>query len=150
MHFLHSLIETTQWFGENFAHNLAFIPADKLAWKPAPTAKSAFEITQHAATSMRAMQAALSGADYFSVELEVADSLDAAQSQIRSATSDYAAFLRSLSPTDLEGEITLPFGAFPRAFAAKMDVQDVIHHHGQIVYIQTLLGDTEDHFIPIS
>lgn len=150
MHFLHSLIETTKWFGDNFAYNLGFIAPDKLAWKPAPTAKSAFEITRHAAHSLRGMQAALCGQDYFSVQLGVPSSLEEAQQQIQSAAHDYAAWLETLSPADLEGELTLPFGTFPRAFCVQMDVQDVIHHHGQIVYIQTLLGDEKDHFLPLS
>ena len=149
MHFLHSLIETTKWFGENFALNLGFIPAEKLAWKPVPTAKCALEITAHAASSLRGMQAAFQSGVY-SAELPAPTSLEEAQTQIRSAAHDYAAFLESLSPGDLEGVIELPFGTFPRAFAIEMDVQDLIHHHGQIAYIQTLLGDTEDHFMPIS
>lgn len=27
-----------------------------------------------------------------------------------------------------------------------MGVIELVHHRGQIVYVQTLLGDTEDHF----
>ncbi len=99
---------------------------------------------------MRAMQAALSGADYNSVELPLATTLEEAQQQIRGAARDYIAFLESLSPADLEGTVELPFGTFPRAFAVEMDVQDVVHHHGQIAYIQTLLGDDSDHFIPLN
>ena len=44
---LEGLAETATWAGKNTAYNLQFIPADKLAWKPAPTAKSALEIAHH-------------------------------------------------------------------------------------------------------
>ena len=148
MHPLHSAIESTKWFGENFAYNLGFIPADKLSWKPSPTAKSALEITAHQIFGMRAMKTALTTG--FGAPMPVLDSLEDAQNQIREATKTYAAWLESLSSADLEGEIELPFGSFPRIAAALMETQDLVHHHGQICYIQTILGDNEDHFLPLN
>ena len=32
--------------------------------------------------------------------------------------------------------------------AAEMAVADVLHHHGQIAYLQLLLGDPVTHFVP--
>ena len=37
-------------------------------------------------------------------------------------------------------------GSFPFARAVSFPVIDAIHHHGQIAYIQSLLGDAETHF----
>jgi hypothetical protein len=33
-----------EWAAKDTAHNLEFIPPEKLAWKPAPTAKSVLEM----------------------------------------------------------------------------------------------------------
>ena len=57
-----------------------------------------------------------------------------------------------ITMTCTEGEhkgktLKLPFGEFPLSQAVSMPVVDLIHHHGQIAYIQTLLGDTEDHLL---
>jgi hypothetical protein len=59
----------------------------------------------------------------------------------------YAAKLRSLSPQDAEGTVQMPFGgAWPKARAISLPVIDLVHHHGQIAYIQMLLGDATSHF----
>ena len=47
------------WACENIACNLKFIPADKLEWKPAPGAKSALEIVNHAAEVLHRMSRVL-------------------------------------------------------------------------------------------
>ena len=49
------------WVGRNTAHNLGFIPADKLNWKPAPTANSALEIIGHVVGFIKAMRPVLDG-----------------------------------------------------------------------------------------
>ena len=69
-----------------------------------------------------------------------------AQELVRSATADYAAALRQVDPARLGDTIELPFGTFPLAQCCGFPPFDLMHHHGQIAYIQTLLGDQEDHF----
>jgi hypothetical protein len=146
MHFLQSFIGTCEWFGENYAYNLGFIPEDKLGWKPVPTANSAYEISHHLASTMLFMKQALSGDGLKEVELSMPTSKSEAQELILRVTKDYASWMAGLSPQDLEGDIELPFGTFPRMLAVGMEVQDLVHHHGQITYIQSLLGDTDFHF----
>ena len=41
---LEVLAYQAEWCAKDTAHNLDFIPADKLAWKPAPSAKSTLDI----------------------------------------------------------------------------------------------------------
>jgi hypothetical protein len=65
---------------------------------------------------------------------------------IRNATGTYVQALLGLDPARLGETVELPFGTFPLARAASMPAFDLIHHHGQIAYIQTLLGDEESHF----
>jgi uncharacterized damage-inducible protein DinB len=134
------------WAGSNTAYNLGFIPQDKLNWKPAPTANSALEIINHALLAIKGMTPVLGGGQFAPPQSAPVTTLKDAQEQIRGAAEQYAAALRRLTPQDLERKIDLPFGSFTLAQAAGMPVVDLIHHHGQIAYIQTLLGDTESHF----
>ena len=135
------------WVARNTAHNLGFIPKDKLNWKPAPTAKSALEMIGHTAGFIQAMTPVLTGGQFVPPQFKTPASLEEAQNLITSCTEPYAAALQRLTEADLGRTIQLPFGTFPLPQAVSMPVVDLIHHHGQIAYIQTLLGDTEDHFL---
>ena len=55
-------------------------------------------------------------------------------------------YVRQVDPNRMGEMIELPFGTFPLAQCCGFPPFDVMHHHGQIAYIQTLLGDGEDHF----
>ena len=143
---MESLAIQAEWTARNLAYNLDFIPADKLAWKPAPTAKSALEIVNHTAGAFKGMQPVLSGGSYGPAPFAPATTAAEARELIVGAATEYAAALRALSPEDLGKTVQLPFGTFPLGRCATFPVFDVMHHHGQIAYIQTLLGDTEDHF----
>jgi hypothetical protein len=145
MTYIQGLIETNGWFSESFAHNLGFIPEDKLGWKPAPSANSAYEIVYHITVGMANMQSVFLGGQYGEVDIPTPTSLAEAQTLIRGIARDYSEFLKEVQPADLEGEFKLPFGTFPKMICIGMEVQDLIHHHGQICYIQALLGDAETH-----
>jgi hypothetical protein len=132
--------------GKNTSYNLKFIPEDKLDWKPAPSAKSALEIVNHLAYFLAAMAPVIRGAEWAEPQFTPAANLAEAQSTLESVAEDYAAALRTVSAADLGRIVRLPFGEFPLARAATMGVVDAIHHHGQIAYIQTLLGDEAMHF----
>jgi hypothetical protein len=70
----------------------------------------------------------------------------AARELILSTAREYTAALRAVKPEDLGREVDLGFGPLPLPTAAGIPVIEFIHHRGQIVYIQTLLGDSQDHF----
>jgi len=143
---LEALAGQAEFVARNLAYNLDFIPADKLAWKPAPSALSALEVVNHTAGAFKGMQPVLSGGSFDPGGFTPATTLAAAKDLIISAATDYAAALRQVNPADLGKTIQLPFGMFTLARVAMFPVFDVMHHHGQIAYIQTLLGDTENHF----
>ena len=145
MHPLQILIDDVTWAGQNLSYNLKFIADDKLAWKPAPTAKSALEICSEVVGVCRSIPKVMSG-EGGEMEFPVFTTREEAQAAIKSATEDYAAYLGTLQPGDLEGEIAMPFGPTPKKMLIGMPVTDAIHHHGQIAYIQMLLGDTTSHF----
>ena len=54
--------------------------------------------------------------------------------------------LRSLTEEQLNSTVKFPTREMPMQFAMRMPVTEILHHHGQITYIQLLLGDTENHF----
>ncbi len=135
------------WIGRNTAYNLGFIAEDKLNWKPAPTASSAYEVIAHVVHFIQGMRPVLKGGEFAPPQITPPATRKAAQDLITSATQEYAAALRQLTPADLGRTVQLPFGEFSLAQAAGMPVMDMIHHHGQIAYIQTILGDTESHLL---
>ena len=145
MHPLQILMDDVTWAGDNLAYNLKFIADDKLAWKPAPTAKSALEICAEVVSVNRHIPHVMRG-ENTQPTTPTFSSREEAQNAVKSATHDYAAFLGTLQMSDLEGEIEFPWGPMPKKMVAGMPVTDTIHHHGQIAYIQTLLGDSESHF----
>lgn len=124
--------------GQNMAFNLDFIPADKLSWKPAPTANSALEIVNHVLGAL----GSLTGSTHPAPVADVA-------SAKRELTEEIARFTSKLSAASPE-ELAAPMGSYGLSLGqlAALLVADTINHHGQITYIQTLLGDTDSHFAP--
>lgn len=146
MHPLEGIARLAEFAGNNIAYNLEFIPADKLAWKPEPTAKSALEIVHHVSNFLVGMAGMLSSGTFAPPQEAEPGDLASGQALIRNATGTYVQALLGLDPARLGETVELPFGTFPLARAASMPAFDLIHHHGQIAYIQTLLGDEESHF----
>ena len=140
---LKTLAGMVQWTGSNLAYNLAKLPADKLDWKPAPEANSALEIVNHLMMPLNGIPAMLEGRAPEATE--PAHDLESAQKLIRDMSEGCAAKLCAMTPESLEGTIKMGV-EMPRARVATLPLIELIHHHGQIAYIQTLLGDTESHF----
>lgn len=148
MHPLESFAGLTEWAARNTAHNLSFLPEEKLSWKPAPTANSALEIVQHVCGALRTMEGVLAGKEWSIPEIPLPTTLAEAQELLTTTASEYATSLRAVDPASLSrivrvGRVTTEV---PLSRAAIMPVVDLIHHHGQITYLQALLGDTEYHF----
>lgn len=137
------------WATKNLAYNLDFIPDDKLNWKPAPTALSALEIVGHLLGVIQFFQSSIDNPAQTAAPTgdgAAPASRDEAKTKLVAAGEEYAHWLASLSPEKLAEQVELPFGTFPVGFVVSMVVTDAVHHHGQIAYIQSLLGDSEPHF----
>lgn len=143
---LQPLMETILWAGQNYAYNLDFIPDDKLAWKPTPDAKSALEITGEVVGVIRSTITFFQ-TDNFPMDTIEFASRQEAQEALKDATAQYAEFLGRLGPQDLGGEVELPFGVMPKMQVLAYPMVETLHHHGQIAYIQSLLGDKDVHFL---
>lgn len=140
------LIGQMEWAVRNVNNNLDFIPDDKLDWKPAPDANSVLEIVNHLARPIYGIGSMLSE-DAPGVQWTPATNREEAKAELQKGAAYFIAKLRALTPQDMQGTVTLPFGEIPLSLAAMIPVVDLIHHHGQIVYIQTLLGDQESHLL---
>lgn len=147
-HPLEGLAGQIVFFSRNIAYNLDFIPDDKLNWKPAPTANSALEVVQHLLGAQGRLRVLLTGGNPADAEIATPQTRDEAKVALIASAEAYAATLRGLEPSSLGEVMTTRMGSMPRAFVAGMAPADTIHHHGQIAYIQELLGDTETHFDP--
>lgn len=128
-------------------HNLEALPPDRLTWKPEPGTKSALEMAGEVARALRMYQPLFQGQDCFSLPMfpEPA-SLAEATSYLARAAEEYAAALEAAGP-ELDRPQPMPFGAVFRASRAVLfPVMDLFHHHGQVCYLQSLLGDRETHW----
>lgn len=148
MDYLDTIAGQARFAATNIAYNLDYIPADKFDWKPAPTANSALEIINHVLAVFKRMEPILAGGEMSSEPATLATNAADAKQLLLAAVEKYVAALRAVPPESLSKPVTLRFGTLPLARVAGMPILDLVHHHGQIAYIQELLGDTETHFDP--
>ena len=151
MELIEPLASQVDWAARSIAHNLEFISEDKLAWKPAPTANSALEVVNLGVGALRVMAVVLRGEADQLPEIVPATAATAATAGalLLDAARDCAAAIRALQPDQMNQTAETPFGPFRRARIALFPLVDLLHRHGQILYIQTLLGDTADHFVAL-
>lgn len=149
MNNIDQLIGMMDWAAKNVNHNLEFIPDDKLDWKPAPDAKSVMDIAHEIALSTDSIAHILTTGEY---QKNVArpDTRDEAKAAITAAAETYTKALRSLTAEQQAGSVQFPWGGMPMSEAMGIPVIEALHHHGQIAYIQTLLGDTDSHFFQLN
>ena len=138
------LVGQMEWALRNVNNNLDFIPDDKLNWKPAPTAKSVLEIVNHVGGSIYRLTEAL-GEGEINPQFMNAANRQEAKLLLKNGVEAYIAKVRALTPQDMTRTVKLPMGELPLPIVAGMPVIELINHHGQITYIETLLGDEESH-----
>ena len=133
------------WAAANIALNLDFIAEDKLRWQPAPDAPSALEIVEHLLGVLHRMTPLVGGTDAEDEAPQPVQNRDDAKARLTEYAAKYSAVLRQMAPEKLEETVETRLGTMPRSALALMPVNDIVHHHGQIAYIQLMLGDTETH-----
>jgi hypothetical protein len=127
-------------------HQLEAIPEDRRDWKPAPTAKSALEIVGEVTRAIRMYLPVARNTDWDPPVYFHPATLEEARELLTAAVDDYVAALEAAGP-ELEIPREMPFGGVFRAsHAALYPAIEVQHHHGQLCYIQSLLGDEEMHW----
>ena len=133
------------WAAQNIALNLDYIPDEKLRWKPAATAPSALEIVDHLLGVLQRMTPLVGGFEATGETPQPVRNRDDAKARLLEAAAKYRAMLLDLKPQQLEETVETRMGSLPRRALALMPVNDIVHHHGQIAYIQMMLGDEETH-----
>jgi hypothetical protein len=63
---------------------------------------------------------------------------------LQEASEKYAANLEAAGD-ELERSVPTPMGPLWGTYAVTFGLVDLLHHHGQITYLQSLLGDAEYH-----
>jgi hypothetical protein len=132
----------------SLAHNLQFLPADRAGWKPEAASKSPLEIAAEVIRGMRMYRPIFDGPDYPAARPASPQpaTLEEARSLLLATADDYASALERAGP-ELDRPQEMPFGGVFRASRAVcFPLMDLFHHHGQVCYLQTLLGDRETHW----
>ncbi|MCC2669577.1 MAG: DinB family [Armatimonadetes bacterium] len=142
---LKTVARLTRWAAGSMAFNLSKIPEDKLDWKPTPESKSALDVVGEVIFVMKAGMPIFTGGtiDFGGERAKPAGRAEALQG-LREAAEAQAAALDAAGD-ELERAIETPMGPLWGAHAVTFGLVDLIHHHGQITYIQSLLGDAENH-----
>ncbi len=131
------------WAHTNINNNLDHIADDKLDWKPATEAKSVLEIITHATGTVHMFTHLITGTHQH--ELPPVTTRDEAKSAVTKVITAHLEAIKTLQPADLERVVSTPLGELPIGMIAGLPVVELINHHGQITYIQTMLGDGESH-----
>jgi hypothetical protein len=127
-------------------HQLECLPPERRDWKPHPDAKSGLEIAGEVASALQLYLPLVRGTDWEFPPRPHPTTLEEARELVTSAVEDYVAALEAAGP-ELNRPVDMPFGAtFWGPHAAIYPAIEVQHHHGQICYIQSLLGDKEMHW----
>ena len=140
---------------DRFLHDLSFVPAEKLTWRPTPTAKSALEIAVHCAGySGRFADIISAGKFAWSVEefrgpilaaIESITTLDEAETMLRKNIAKTIAALDTVKPEQVGSIIESPQGQTPFIFFLTLPAMHLEKHGAQIDYLQTCWGDLEVH-----
>jgi uncharacterized damage-inducible protein DinB len=155
---LEPVARVVRWGVESMAFNLGQLPADKLNWKPNPESKSAMEVTGEVVGVMRMMlglmktgsferPAGVEATGEGPIRYAIPSSLEEAQRQLAETGEAFAAALEKAG-AELERPVQTPFGTMLGSRVVLWGMIDLVHHHGQISYLQTLLGDKEMHSNP--
>jgi hypothetical protein len=155
---LEPVARVVRWGVESMAFNLGQLPADRLDWKPNPESKSALEVTAEVVGVMRMMLGLMAtgrferpdGAEATTsgpIRYPLPSGLEDAQRQLTETGAAFAAALENAGP-ELDLPVATPFGTMLGSRVVLWGMIDLVHHHGQISYLQSLLGDKEMHFNP--
>lgn len=142
------IVDMVRWAGRDFVFNLEAIPEDKLDWKPSPEAKSALQLAGEVATVAVNTIPVLHGGGWTPTPLAVPADLAEARNLVLENVEAFAAALETADPANLQRVLTLPFGNFHAERFVLFPLIDLIHHRGQLAYLQSLLGDAAVRFDP--
>ena len=145
MHPMETVATAVEWVAPGLAYNLDFLPEDRLDWKPEPTAKSALAVAAEVLGVIREITKVVKGGSFGMAGEQPEKTKTELQQALRAATAEYAAAVRALTPEELERSIETPWGTSSLAHFATYALIEASHHRGQVLYLQSLLGDAAQH-----
>lgn len=121
------------------------VPKEKEDWKPMPTGKSAREILAHLGMANYFFAALLRGTAY--TQTSTPHTYQEALQLFEESKAELIETIRSVDPAQFNERRTMPWGE-------ERSIKDLItspmphiaYHWGQIAYVQTLWGDSENRF----
>ena len=144
---LKAVARLARWGAEDTAHQLDFIPDDKLDWKPVEGFKSALDIVAEVVFVTRYGMPIFEGKEMQEIPMEKPADREQAKRMLRETFEAYAAALENAGQ-ELEKTVMTPGGPMAGTRAALYSTIELLHHHGQIAMLQALLGDNENHMSP--
>ena len=146
-----ALAVTRKWVAGGLVIGASFVPEEKRSWKPAGTSRSAREILAHATYWNLYFMRLLRGEKTWEMDeetwtrstKELQDS-DQALKLAEKSGKDFVASFEKVAPKDLEKKVELPWGHRTLYQVALDNFWHLTYHVGQLCYIQTMLGDTQD------
>ncbi|MFB6286538.1 MAG: DinB family protein [Candidatus Bipolaricaulia bacterium] len=130
-----------------FVKTAEAIPEEKADDRPAETAMSAREIVDHCTESNAAMGRML-GEDVPDYDPSSADSFQKALQVFQTSCDRLSQTIASVPDERLEETVeTGGGGSMPMKRILSIPSAHVGYHWGQLAYLQTIWGDTEDHFM---
>lgn len=145
------------WYAEGTVNSFLTayekIPLLKREWRSEETAKSAIEIANHISYWNLVLTIPLLGLE----PLEASEEQwilehpnlaydDEAYKKARNTCVEFLDFIRYAKDGAFSEEVELPWGNRTKLQVIYSNLAHITYHEGQLNYIQTLLGDTEDHY----
>lgn len=124
------------------------LPSDKLEWKPAPGARSALDQLQEIATAIdfnwemyttRRVEWSEEKAERWKQTRSQYTDLDQLEQMALAGADRLESFLKDFNPADYRASVEVPWGEVVLAECLAYHYWNSAYHHGQIVYIASLL-----------
>jgi len=153
MRFQDQVVKQTQRALDDVIRAVEALPEDKRDWKPADTSRSALNQLQELAVAPRYFvelidKGQMPQFDDHENLMKSHDTFELCRESAREATSELCRAISEFPDERLEDEVKLPFGGgmvMSMADVLGLHAWNLTYHHGQINYIQTMLGDLEMH-----
>ena len=145
------VVEKAGYYAKSLVVCAKFVPKEKWSWKPSKTARSAFDVFNHATMSLTMMADVLNGKQIDFEEMEsskpaaVAD-YAAAKKEFEKAWKTFAAASGKLTASGLKKSVAMPWGKRTFEELVSDTHGELMYPFAQMQYLQTIWGDMENHF----
>lgn len=149
-----SLASQLRTTSEKYCRDLSHLPAEKLGESAGGAARSPLAFTAEVAgfnyliaKMVRGETVAIPSAEERAAYEATVHDLESATSAVQGSVEEMIATMEAADDAQLATEITAPWGSQIRPIGLlNIAVTHMAYHDGQINFIQTLLGDTDEHY----